>query len=271
MTNPAGPRYAVSYGVAADSYARILDPTLEPVARRIVELADPGAHSGVLDIATGTGLVARAAAAAGASVIGIDISPGMVALARMLAPGTEFVVGDAADLPFPSASFDTLTCGFGFSHMPSIETVLTELGRVVRTDGLLIEASWGSGGSNLAFGAVLEALGNGSGGVLHAFEGILDEGTWADAGRGAALLRAAGFRDVEVVTEPLRGSYASPQAAVDWTLAWPDYGETAAALGERRRHAFRAEAAKAVEATGDLSWEFSVNYYVARASTTPQS
>ncbi|MGH3136442.1 MAG: class I SAM-dependent methyltransferase [Gaiellaceae bacterium] len=267
MESPAAARYAVAYGAAADAYARILDPTLEPVARRIVELAEVEAHESVLDLASGTGLVARAAAATGASVVGVDVSPGMVALARTLAaPETEFLVGDAAELPFANERFDVATCGFGFSHMPSIETVLAELRRVVRANGSLVEASWGSGGRNPAFGAVLEALGNESGGVLHAFEGILDEGTWADTERGAALLHAAGFLDVEVVTEPLRGSYASPQAAVDWTLAWPDYGETADRLREREATAFRAEAVEAVESIGDLSWEFSINYYVSRSS-----
>lgn len=270
MENRAAARYAVAYGAAADAYARILDPTLQPVARRIVELAEVGVHDSVLDLATGTGLVARAAAAAGASVVGVDISPGMAELARRLASSeAEFLTGNAAELPFASGRFDAVTCGFGFSHMPNIETVLGELRRVMRASAALVEASWGSGGSNPAFGAVLEALGNQSGGVLHAFEGILDEGTWADARRGAAFLRTAGFLDVEVVTEPLCGSYESPQASVDWALAWPDYGETAAALGERERDAFRADAVKALETLGDLSWEFSINYYVARAGAKP--
>jgi len=265
VESSAATHYAVAYGAAAEAYARILDATLAPVARRVVELADVGAGDRVLDLASGTGLVARAAVAAGASVVGVDISPGMVALARTLAPPpTEFLVGDAAQLPFESASFDVVTCGFGLSHMPDVETVLSELGRVLRPGGSLVEASWGSGGRNPAFGTVLDALEERSHGALHAFEGILDEGTWADAERGAALLRAAGFLDVRVLTEPLAGSYTDPRAAIDWTLSWPDYGETAARLSNRERQAFRASAEESVAALEDLSWEFSINYYVAR-------
>jgi len=257
-------RYADAYGAAAEAYARVLDPTLAPVARRIVELTAMGAGDRILDLATGTGAVARAAAATGAAVVGVDVSPGMVSLARSRSsPEILFVVGDAAQLRNELASFDAITCGFGFSHMPDIEAVLHELRRVLRRDGILVEASWGSGGANPAFAAVLSVLEGRSHGALHAFAGILDEGTWADASRGAAHLRAAGFSDVHVLTEPLRGQYVDPDAAFDWTLAWPDYGETARRLGDGERMAFRAEARSAVEALGDLSWEFAINYYVA--------
>jgi hypothetical protein len=152
--------------------------------------------------------------------------------------------------------------------MPDIDAVLAEIQRILRPGGLLVEASWGSNGTNRAFDAVLGELAK-SAGTLHAFEGILDESTWADTRSATTLLRDAGFVDVRVLIEPLRGVYVDAQAALDWTLAWPDYGEIASRLSEEERDAFRARALEAVDACGDLSWEVSINYYAARRERTP--
>ena len=75
-------RYADAYGRAAASYAEVLDPTLEPVARQILALADVRTGERLLDLATGTGAVAREAVHQGAKVWGIDISTNMIETAR---------------------------------------------------------------------------------------------------------------------------------------------------------------------------------------------
>src|ERR1700681_2038374 len=89
-----------SYDAHAAEYAQRLDPTLAPAVERLVELA--GARRGIrlLDLATGTGAVARTAARTGASVVGVDLSPGMLAVARELAPEIDFRLADAHALPF---------------------------------------------------------------------------------------------------------------------------------------------------------------------------
>jgi hypothetical protein len=121
-----------------------------------------------------------------------------------------------------------------------------------------VESSWGSEAENEAFQAVLEQLEAASGGEVHGFADILDEGTWADPERGTGVLSAAGF-DVGVVTEPVRGRYADAPAALAWTLAWPDYRETAARLTKPAREAFESRAlAAAAEANRD--WWFAINY-----------
>lgn len=256
--------YADGYSRAATAYLEVLDPTLAPVHRRLVALAGVAAGSRVLDLATGTGAVARAAAAAGASVVGVDIAPGMVEVARRRSPaGVRFEVADAAALPFGPAAFDAVTCGFGLSHMPSRHEVLTEARRVLRPGGRLAESSWGAEGESPAFTSVLRILDRHSEGRLHAFAGILDEDTWADASRGRQALEAAGFAEVEVHTERLEGTFRDAGSAFDWALAWPDYGETAAALGDAGP-AFRAEALDAA-GRADLRWWFAINYYVAQA------
>ena len=97
----AAERFAAAYGRAAAAYTAVLDPTLRPVAEETVRLADIDPSSRVLDLATGTGAVARVAVAGSASVMGVDVSAGMVELARALSPPEiEFVCADALDLPF---------------------------------------------------------------------------------------------------------------------------------------------------------------------------
>ena len=264
----ASDRYASAYGRGAGAYARVLEPTLSPVARRILDLADVRSGERLLDVATGTGVVAREASKRGAAVSGIDIAAEMIDTARERSSRSiEFVCGDAGALPFADHAFDIVTCGFGLSHMPDPSAVLDEVRRVLRAGGRFVESSWGSEGENEAFTAILGALRAASGGDLHAFAGILDEDTWADPERGAALIASAGF-DVDVVIDRLTGRYDSPSTALDWTLAWPDYAETVALLSEGKRASFRTTAAAEI-AESELSWGFAINYYVATKTPEP--
>jgi SAM-dependent methyltransferase len=248
----AGERYASDYGDVARGYAAVLEPTLEPVAARIAELADVGLGVRVLDLATGTGLVARTAAASGAEVVGIDISPGMIDVARTYeVRAIEFLVADAAALPFDDGSFDAVTCAFGLSHMPDVAAVLAEVRRVLAPDGRFVDAATGL--------AVLARHVD----EIHAFAGILDESTWADAERARTVVAAAGFSGVAVVTERFAGWFADAQAALARTLTWPDYGQTVAALDLPQRSTFEREALRALANVAELTWEFAVNYLVA--------
>lgn len=259
---PAAERYATGYGGAAETYLRVLDPTLSPVHRRLVELAGAGPGTRVLDLATGTGAVARMAAARGAAVIGVDISPGMVQLAGSVSPATiGFETADAAALPFDSGSFDAVTCGFGLSHMPDVPRVLAEIRRVLARGGRLVESSWGATAESPGFSAVLGVLSRYTDGAVHSFAGILDEDTWAVAETGRRVLEEARFGPVEVLTERLEGTFAEPAEVVEWCLAWPDYGGTAAALGPRFE-SFREEALETARKAG-LAWWFAINYFVA--------
>ena len=144
---PAQERYARAYGASADEYARVLDPTLEPILRRLVELAQLRPGSRVLDLATGTGAAARIAAEAGATVVGVDISPGMIdAAGRRSTPEVRFEVADVGRLPFESRSFSAVTCGFGLSHFPEVGAALAEVLRVLDAGGAFVACSWGEGG-----------------------------------------------------------------------------------------------------------------------------
>ncbi len=88
-----------------------------------------------LDIATGPGYVAAAAAKRGATVLGVDFSPGMVVQARQLHPGIDFRDGDAEQLPLGNGLFDAAAMNFGILHLGRPEKALIEAHRVLRAAG----------------------------------------------------------------------------------------------------------------------------------------
>jgi demethylmenaquinone methyltransferase / 2-methoxy-6-polyprenyl-1,4-benzoquinol methylase len=95
----------------------------------------PGQH--VLDVATGTGMVARAMARRGAQVTALDQSEAMLAVARTHHDdqGITFVQGEAERLPFPDASFDALTFTYLLRYVDDPTATLKELARVVKPQG----------------------------------------------------------------------------------------------------------------------------------------
>ena len=87
---------AEAYGRHSDKYASVLEPILTPMADEIVALAGLKSGEQILDLATGTGLIARTAANSTASVVGIDIAFGVLVRARELtADEIPYVTGDA--------------------------------------------------------------------------------------------------------------------------------------------------------------------------------
>jgi demethylmenaquinone methyltransferase / 2-methoxy-6-polyprenyl-1,4-benzoquinol methylase len=95
-----------------------------------------GNGSRVLDIATGTGLIATPLATEGAEVTGLDLSRGMLKAARGRAPHrTRLVQGDARRLPFPDHAFDATTMSYLLRYVEDPAAVLLELVRTVRPGG----------------------------------------------------------------------------------------------------------------------------------------
>lgn len=110
--------------------------------RRLASL-QPLTGASVLDLACGTGDIAYEAAARGARrVVGLDITPRMLELARERSRRSgarvAFVAGDMTALPFSDGAFDVVTTGYGLRNVPVLETALSEAARVLRRGGVLL-------------------------------------------------------------------------------------------------------------------------------------
>jgi len=120
------------------------------VAERLVDAADLHAGWQVLDVATGSGNAAIAAARLGCVTVGADYVPALLERARVRAAAEElaieFVEGDAEALPFDDASFDAVTSVFGVMFAPDHERAAAELLRVTRSGGTIALASWAPDG-----------------------------------------------------------------------------------------------------------------------------
>jgi len=115
-----------------DAYDAVVGRVTARVAEPLLDAVGVRADTSVLDVATGTGHVAGAAAARGAHVVGVDISEEMLARAQRLYDGVEFALGDAEELAFGDEAFDSAVAAFLLHHVPSPERVVAELARVAR-------------------------------------------------------------------------------------------------------------------------------------------
>jgi demethylmenaquinone methyltransferase/2-methoxy-6-polyprenyl-1,4-benzoquinol methylase len=158
--------------------------------RRLIDLAAPRPGARVLDLATGTGDIAFAAAARGARVVGLDITRRMIEIARgkrdrgpalrhaqgipnlsrdeRAAP--QFLVGDMLALPFPARAFDIVTTGYGLRNVPNLLTAIDEIGRVLAPGGQLLSLDFNRPSNPIvrsAYLAYLTVVGATLGWVLH--------------------------------------------------------------------------------------------------------
>lgn len=119
-------------------------------AELLCETADLQAGWRVLDVATGSGNAALAAARRGCEAVGVDYVPALLERGRVRAAAehlsVEFLEGDAEDLPFPAASFDAVTSIYGVMFAPNHRRAAAELARVCRPGGRIALACWPSQG-----------------------------------------------------------------------------------------------------------------------------
>jgi SAM-dependent methyltransferase len=153
-------------GSAPEVYQRDLVPAVfGPWARVVVDMADLQTGDHVLDVACGTGVVARAAAekvGERGSVVAADLNPGMLAVARSLpAPAgatVEWRQADAAALPLADQAFDAVLCQLGLQFFADRAIALREMYRVLRRGGDVVVMVWQPIERSPGFAALAAAL-----------------------------------------------------------------------------------------------------------------
>ena len=123
---------------APELYERYLVPAITSVwATDLLERVVPRRDESLLDIACGTGVVARLAAQRGHAgrLVGIDLNTAMLAVARAKSPTIEWIEGSALDLPFQANTFDLVLCQLGLQFFPDRSLALKEMVRVLKPGG----------------------------------------------------------------------------------------------------------------------------------------
>lgn len=189
-------------GSSPELYQRYLVPAITSKwADDLVDRARPRSGEAVIDVACGTGVVARSAAArmGAGRVTGLDLNPGMLAVARTVpseGATIEWIEGSALDLPFAAASFEVALCQLGLQFFPDRALALREMHRVLKASGRLALSVYSAiertPGAHAFVLALDEVLGAGASEVKRG------EHAFAAQGEVEALLNEAGFAAVEV-------------------------------------------------------------------------
>ena len=211
---------------AAEVYEEFFVPALfREWAPRVAEAArlEPGQK--VVDVACGTGVLAREAAGRVkrcGSVVGLDRNEGMLAVARRLEPTVEWRLGTAEALPFADGAFDVVVSQFGLMFFQDRVAALKEVWRVLRPGGRLAIAVWDVLDHSPGYAAMVALL-------QRLFGGAIADQLRAPFALGEAeILRSlfadAGLTEVTIITLNGTARFPSLEAWVrtdvkGWTLA----------------------------------------------------
>jgi ubiquinone/menaquinone biosynthesis C-methylase UbiE len=229
--------------VAAENYDKnVVTYTMRPFAAILLELADPRPGERVLDVACGTGVVARQAAryvGVTGHVVAVDINPAMLTVARSLpAPegaAIDWREGSALALPLPDATSDVALCQHGLQFFPDRPAAVRDMYRVLRPGGRIAVAVWRSLEHNPASQLIWEAMARH---LNTTTASLLPSFTLGDAEELRGLLESAGFVDVTVRARPYTvREPRSPQLIARLLASAAGLVPAYAALGTEKRAA----------------------------------
>jgi SAM-dependent methyltransferase len=229
------------------AYFTPLQAITTPAAARLVRHARIGPGTRVLDVACGTGVVARLAAQAvgeRGSVVGVDLNDGMLDVARAQAAAIDWQRGDAEALPLADGAFDLVVCQQGLQFFPRRGAALAEMRRVLAPGGRLALSVMRPIVHNAGWGALADALARPAGPEAGAMMRAPFP-DW-DAAELRELVTGAGFHDVGLRIVVASARYPSPAELVRWEAASSPLAGPLSALSAAAREALVADVAAAI-------------------------
>jgi|RhiMetdeSRZDD1v2_1073273.scaffolds.fasta_scaffold79660_4 ubiquinone/menaquinone biosynthesis C-methylase UbiE len=261
-------------GSAPDIYERYMVPAIfGPWAEDLVALATPQPGERVLDVACGTGIVARLVAqrlGPSGRVVGLDLNPGMLAVARRLPPPQgapiEWREGNVSAIPLPDATFDLALCQQGLQFFPDRPAALQEIRRVLGPSGRMALSVWRPMHHSPGFAALFTTLGR----FIAPEAAAIMESPFAfgSADDLRMLITGAGFRIVDLRPAAKTLRFPSPEEFVGRYVAATPLAAIVAKASDDARAALVTEVSAALKSSVDqqgLAFPIEAHLALARA------
>ncbi|OCP17940.1 MULTISPECIES: methyltransferase domain-containing protein [unclassified Ensifer] len=265
------PSYAINQATFPEMYERwLVDPLFRPWAEMTFEELELSPGDRVLDIACGTGIVARVAKdrlGDAGYIVGIDISSDMLAVARAVAPRIDWREGNASALPLRNGEqFDVVVCQQGMQFFPEKPAAAAQMRRALAKGGRLAVATWRSD-DEIPFFRELRRV------AERHLGAITDQRySFGDAAALEALLRGAGFDEVQSrkISRTIRFTDGAPFLRLNTMVLVGMSGAGKAMADEERKRVVEeivSESAPALQQYSDgsgLAFELRTNLATAR-------
>jgi ubiquinone/menaquinone biosynthesis C-methylase UbiE len=251
------PAAAVTFELGAPGYEATMARALLPVAQEVVRRAGLRRGELVLDVGTGTGNALVAATGEGRTLVGLDASPAMLAIARQRVAGAVLVVGDFAAMPFPDGEFEAIVSTHALLFADDRVAVLREVRRVARAGARL----------SLSVPGPVEVTPTSIYGPIYERHGIATAGNYPTPDELAGWADDAGWADVQTSADPAIGIPLTDEAAF---RTWRSLGARGAATRDwspERNEALTSEMLGATprQADGSIRLPFGALYLTAIA------